>query len=399
MKQSSITTRIAFLLAALLSIGILPWIGSYFYHDGVFPEGFFAYPQRVAPEKAPFNLLIFLAIAIAFAGVLLVYIFPKLAGFKKVVSTAPRPEPKPFPYWFWVGLLAWGSAIFVLWSHTNKPLAYVHWSDLPLFWGFTLMLDGVVYKRNGGVSLVSKIPQELIGIGVASISGWMIFEFLNFFIDDNWVYPVGNIIDREEFLLYACIISSGLLPLAFEWYCIFKTIPSLANRFSQGYAFTLSERTKTILLILAMAITFITGLFPDLLFFNLWVMPPIVLAIALDKIGVWTPLKPIGQGNWTPALLSALTYLVAGFCLEGQNYFSGIHNPDGSVTSYDPAYWTYSLPYVNVAHIFEMPALGFLGYMPFGIYCWLWWISVATLMNVKSVFLRENPLGPETENE
>ena len=57
-----------------------------------------------------------------------------------------------------------------------------------------------------------------------------------------------------------------------------------------------------------------------------------------------------------------------------------------------PAYWQYSLPYVDVLHVFEMPLLGYFGYLPFGGYCWLWWIAVATLLNIPAKLLQENPL-------
>ena len=29
--------------------------------------------------------------------------------------------------------------------------------------------------------------------------------------------------------------------------------------------------------------------------------------------------------------------------------------------------WTYTIPYVGFWHVFEMPLLGYLGYLPFGI--------------------------------
>ena len=111
-----------------------------------------------------------------------------------------------------------------------------------------------------------------------------------------------------------------------------------------------------------------------------------------NKIGVWTPFDNIAKGNWAPVLLSALTYFVTGFTLEGQNYLSAIHDGQNVLFTNTPAYWQYSLPYVNVAHVFEMPILGYFGYLPFGVYCWLWWIAFATLLNIPAKFLKENPL-------
>jgi hypothetical protein len=376
----------------MLSIVILPWVGSWIHNNFNFPTDFFGYPPLQPNPKAPFNIFVFTLIAIGFGAVTLLYIFPQLFGFKKVNSpTHVNIAKVKLPLWFWIGLFFWGSALILLWTKATNPIWYLHWSDLPLFWGFVLMIDGWVFVRTGGKSLISKIPQEVIGIGIASISGWMIFEFLNFFVNDLWYYPSGNIIPREQFLLYAIFISSGLLPLSFEWYSLFTSFPKFRKRFSNGRKVTFSSKLKTTLLILSLISSFAGGLFPDELFFTLWVTPPILLAVTLDKIGIWTPFKPIGKGNWSPILLFALTYVAQGLCLECQNYYSATNV--GETFTMAPAYWKYSLPYVNRFHLFEMPILGYSGYLTFSIYIWLWWIAFATLLGIPSKFFKEDPLS------
>lgn len=389
--MKNIETKIVFMLATTAAILFLPWLGSYFLFHGNFPADFYAYPPLKAMEKPGFSMPLFLVGAFVCAVITCIYVFPKWFGFKKSAPEVKADKPKGrLPYWFWVGTFAWAGALYLLSMRVNEPMWLIHLGDLPLFWGAVLMLDGWVYYRNNGVSLVSKFPHELVGIGMCSISGWMIFEFLNFFVEDNWYYPCGDILDREEFLLYACIISSGLLPLSFEWYCVFQTFPNFKKRFSNGIKITLNAGIKNVLFVLSLASMFASGYIPEYFFWAIWLSPTVILAIALDKIGVWTPLNTIGTGNWSPTLLSGLTYFVAGFTLECQNYFTAIHsNP---VKSYDPAYWQYSLPYVDVLHVFEMPLLGLYGYLPFGVYCWLWWIMFATVLNIPARFLKEDPL-------
>lgn len=384
--------KTTYLLGAILAIILLPWLGAWINQGGHFPPGYFNYPPLSPQSKPGFSWPIFILVAVIFAGVAILYLFPRLFGFKKFTLPAQLPVKKVgFPVWFWVGLVAWGSALFLLWIRATTLLWYLHWSDLPLFWGFTLMIDGWVYVRQGGKSLVSQVPQEVVGIGVSSVLGWMLFEYLNLFVDDNWYYPRGNIISRDMFLLYAIVISSGLLPLAFVWYSLFKTFPALRNRFSNGRKLILPTWAKNGLLILSLFGLFGSGLFPDIFFFALWLAPAVVLAVVLNKVQVWTPLDAIGQGNWTPTLLAALTYLAEGFCIEGQNYLSAVHVGQFVVFTEAPAYWQYSLPYVNRYHLFEMPILGFLGYMPFGLYCWLWWIAFATIQGIPSRFYKEEP--------
>lgn len=384
--------KITWILSAMVAILFLPWIGAYIHHHFDFPTGYFNYPPLHAGTKVGYVAWVYWLLVAILIFLSVLYFFPKVFGFKKVPVQPTEQKKVNFPSWFYFGIICWGTALFLYWTKATKPAWLLHWGDLPLFWGFTIMLDGIVYKRNSGKSMISKLPQELVGIGVASISGWMIFEYLNFFVDDNWYYPFGNIIDREEFLLYACTISSGLMPMAFMFYELFKTYPKFSVRFSDGLKVIFPVWIKNGIIIISLLGLFLSGLFPDELFFSLWVTPLTLLAGVLDRCGVWTPFKSIGSGNWTPTLLSALTYLAAGFVLECQNYFSATRDAAGNVIStMDPVFWQYSLPYVNVHHIFEMPYLGYLGYLPFGIFCWIWWIAFASLLGLPSRYFQENP--------
>lgn len=395
------TNQVICILLAFAAVIFLPLIGSYFHHSEHFPDHFFQYPMLAPSPKASFSWVVFSVVAIGGVGIALLYLFPHKFGFKKTAVPYIRNIKKvKWPLWFWLGLAAFGSCILLLWTKSSGPVLFLHWSDFPLFWGLVLMIDGWVYVRNGGKSMVSHRPQELIGIGVSSALGWMLFEYLNFFVDRNWFYPFGNQIDRETFLLYAIVISTGLLPLSFVFYDLFNTIPVLKKRFNEGPKFILHEKIKTVLLILSVLSLFAAGLFPDALFFALWMSPAMVIGLVLDKVGIWTPLRSIGKGNWRPALIFSLTYLAAGLCLECENYFSAARVNGAPVFSEQPAFWQYNLPYVNRFHLFEMPILGFIGYMPFGLYCWFWWIAFAKMQGIPSMLYEEKILEPITvENE
>ena len=62
------------------------------------------------------------------------------------------------------------------------------------------------------------------------------------------------------------------------------------------------------------------------------------------------------QGDWRPVVIPALAALVCGFFWEFWNSRSAAH-------------WVYSVPYVHRFLIFEMPLLGYVGYLPFGLEC------------------------------
>ena len=389
----SSTKKITYILLTISAIVFLPLIGAYIHHGGQFPEGYFAYPMLTFEEKPGFSWLIWGIFAAGGFVFLMLYLFPSLFGFKPQPVPPTRAVKKvKFPIWFWIGLVSYGVTAFFLWTKAHEPVTLLHWSDFPLFWGLFFIIDGVTYVRNGGRSMVSHRFQEVIGIGMASAFGWMLFEYLNFFVDDNWYYPFGDIIDREQFLLYAIVISTGLLPLSFAFYELFNTFRIFEKRYTDGPKIVLPEWMKSAGIVICLAGILGSSLFPNELFFSLWLAPGILIALVLDKLEIWTPLRSIGTGNWRPSLVFALTYLAAGLCLECENYLSGIHSETGEVLfTTAPAYWQYNLPYVNKFHLFEMPILGFLGYLPFSLYCWVWWIAFAYMQGIPSKYYTEEP--------
>ena len=62
------------------------------------------------------------------------------------------------------------------------------------------------------------------------------------------------------------------------------------------------------------------------------------------------------RGDWRPVVSAALAALICGFFWEMWNYYS-------------LARWTYSVPLVQRFPVFEMPLLGYAGYLPFGLEC------------------------------
>ncbi|WP_138476252.1 mechanosensitive ion channel protein MscS [Dyadobacter bucti] len=380
------SSKVFYLLVACAGIIFIPYLGAWICFDGHFDHNYFQYPPLVAPPKAGFSLLVFVAVAFLFFCIALLYLMPDIFGFKKSVKPPSPPVKRvPLPIWFWLGLVMWGSTLWILWAKLSEPRWIIIWADLPLFWGFALLMDGWVYVRTGGKSIIGRSGRELIGIGVASVSGWLIFEYLNFFVDDNWIYPKGDMIPDNQFTIYAVIGSAGLMPLAFEWYCLLLTFDGLKNRFSNGPKIRIAGWLGYVMLAVCYLALFFIAFYPDTLFTLLWVVPLIILSIVLEKLEIWTPFNMVKDGNWSPVLLFALSYLIQGFLLEFQNYFSAYHE-NGQIITQTPAYWAYSVPYVNVYHIFEMPALGFMGYLPFGTYCIIWWIVFAFLLNIPSNF-------------
>jgi hypothetical protein len=69
-----------------------------------------------------------------------------------------------------------------------------------------------------------------------------------------------------------------------------------------------------------------------------------------------TIFSAVTHGDWRPIYLPAIAALICGFFWEMWNFYSA-------------AKWVYTVPYVYRCLIFEMPLLGFGGYLPFGLEC------------------------------
>lgn len=254
------------------------------------------------------------------------------------------------------------------------------------------VIDGIVYKRTGGKSIFNNDPQELVGIAVSSTAGWLIFEYLNFFVLEFWYYPNGGMINDAEFCTYAIFASSALIPLGFELYSLFNSFPRFVSLYQNGIKICFGKKVQIMVLIASYAGLFFMSFMPNVLCPVIWLAPLFILTVMLDLLGIWTPFTPITKGNWSPVLLTALTYLVGGFLLEGQNYLSATHE-GGVLHSHLPVYWVYNVPFINRFHVFEMPVMGFYGYLPFGIYCLVWWICFAFLLNIPTNFAKyESPV-------
>jgi hypothetical protein len=62
----------------------------------------------------------------------------------------------------------------------------------------------------------------------------------------------------------------------------------------------------------------------------------------------------LSEGNWKPFICLITGCIICGFFWEMWNYYS-----------YPK--WVYHLQLANFFHIFEMPVLGYLGYIPFSL--------------------------------
>ncbi len=376
-----------FLSLTIIAVIVCPFLSGLIIYNGNYPDGFFHYPPTEITTNDEFHLPTFIGIIITCLLISTLYFFPKLFGFK----VAPRSKSfnkisSNFPVWFWIGLVLWLPSLVFSYLKVEYPLVWNEWLLIPLWWGFILILDGLVYLLNKGNSLLSNSPKELIFMAFSSISGWLIFDFFNFYII-NWYYPKGDLISHYQFKIYAILGSTAFIPMSFQWYHLIRKLKIFDRYYSQGPKIRISRNLKYFIIALLFILFFIAPFFSSRLFFIIWLSPVFILAIVMSLLKMETPFDKIGsKGDWTFVLVFGLTFLIQGVILEWWNFISGTHEPNGTFSSYNPAYWLYNVVNAGDVKLFEMPVPGYFGYILFSIHCWLWYKALSEICGLETKF-------------
>jgi hypothetical protein len=365
---------VAIVAGVLATLG-LPFLGSVLkWRPNPIP-GFEVFPPQQVVQPPPFNGLYFAAAAVVALLMLAFLLVPGAFGFRQPKEPAPK-EPGRFPVWFYLGIAATITSWWVMWFSGSALVKYFF---TPLWWGFIAVVDGVVYRRSRGASIFSQLPKQMFWLAVTSSMGWWAFEWLNYFVLESWYYPNSPaLFTHAQAVFWFSLTFTCVFPAIFEIYTLLRTFPKLKVRWSLGPVFSPSAGLVRLILFIGCVAAFSVGLFPFLLFFVVWLASLLILPQVMTLLGLWTPFTPLAKGNWSPMVLCAIASLLTGFVWEFWNYGSNAWHP-----GLNPNYWRYEVPYVDVTVGFtEMPLLGYFGYLPFGVQCWVWWLVLAHLLGL-----------------
>jgi hypothetical protein len=242
------------------------------------------------------------------------------------------------------------------WTRFEWFADYQIFTFSPLWFGYIGIVNAFTYKRSGRCMVLHR-PKYLASLFVVSAFFWWYFEYLNRFVQ-NWHYINIEGLSAVQYAIFATLPFSTVLPAVLGTYDLLQTFPGL----SRGLA---TYKELDVINTKPMALTLLTtasigllgiGIYPDYLFWLLWLSPLLILTSVQRLAGRETIFTPLRRGNWSRIFLLALSALICGLFWEMWNYFSY-------------AKWLYSIPFVQRFHVFEMPILGYAGYLPFGLEC------------------------------
>lgn len=310
-------------------------------------------PQSRFITHAPFSWVAFGLISV----LSLISIVPLVPGLvcRRTTCGAKPTARWPFPWWGWGGVLLGGTAWALAWTRLSWFTAFQP-HTFPMLWGaFILVFNGLTQRRTGACLMMAR-PMGFMLLFPASALFWWFFEYLNRFVQ-NWYYTGVHYPPWTYFIL-ATFSFAMVLPAVLsvrEWLLSFPHVSAVLQG-RRLYPMFTSAAAARWALVAAGGGLLLAGAVPDYGFPFLW-LSPLVAVLALQVQGGYCRLlSEACRGVWGAVAAAALAGLLCGGFWEMWNTFS-------------LARWSYTIPFVDRFHLFEMPLLGYAGYLPFGIEC------------------------------
>ena len=343
------------LLFALLLVG-LPLLG--LIAAGHDPAPYLEFPPLTRfVQHAGFSWPWFCFFAIADLLLIGGLLWAVRCGQKRKPQSVETPDYRSaFPWWGFAGLALCLISWLMAWKRFSWFWLFQPHTFLPIWAGFILAINALSVKRSGSC-LILRRPIRFLLLFPASAGFWWFFEYLNRFVQ-NWYYTGIEGMGPGDYTYYSSLAFATVLPGVLSMIDLLVTFPALGKGLARCRQINLpSSRWIPAICLLAACIGLaLIGIFPDQLFTLLWVSPLIIILSIQRLAGRRTRFYPLRAGDWRPVVVPALAALICGFFWETWNYFS-------------LARWSYTIPYVQRFHLFEMPILGYGGYLPFGLEC------------------------------
>jgi hypothetical protein len=224
-------------------------------------------------------------------------------------------------------------------------------------WWTFIPVVGAINDKRGGNSLVFGANRQLVWLAGYSVVVWLFFEIWNFELQ-NWRY-VGVIqLTWLRWVAYAVSFAT-VLPAILEVdrlldnFGVVRAVPGPEIRISRT---VLNGCIVAGVVMMALVMAFPRYCFPLLWVGLVFILDPLIC----ERDREASLLGRAAQGSYARPLRLMLAGLSCGILWEFWNYWSG-------------AKWIYTIPFFNSWKVFEMPLVGFLGFMPFALECYLFW--------------------------
>ncbi len=256
-------------------------------------------------------------------------------------------------WWSWLGL----AVIALSMTLAAADVGPVAQNLTPLCWtGFILAVDGALDR--GGRSWLRRSPRELLAMAAISVPSWLLFEFYDrprFWSSAGpelwWHYsglppwPWRGV----GYLWAFATITPAVLLLA-------ELLEPWAERLvGRGRGGSVPRELHAGLIGVGAILAGIPLLWPSPYFAgDVWLAWPLLLDPINHLMGRPSLLADLEAGRRSRIAALMASGPLCGLLWEGWNWLAS-------------ARWSYTVPFLGDVKVYEMPALGFLGFVPFAL--------------------------------
>ncbi len=220
------------------------------------------------------------------------------------------------------------------------------------WWPYIFFVDWLV-KRKTGNSLIFDRTKEFLILIPWSTFIWLIFEWFNLWLK-NWHYI--NIIPSTPERWFGYFISYGtVLPGLFETYELLMAYGLFRHAKIRPIQ---AKKAYPWFVLLGILFLILPVAYPKYFFPLVWGSFIFLLEPINHALGAPSLLREWEEGSFRKFYLLLLAGLICGLLWEFWNFWA-------------TSKWIYTVPFVGRVKLFEMPVLGFLGFPPFSVECYV----------------------------
>jgi hypothetical protein len=219
----------------------------------------------------------------------------------------------------------------------------------PLWLGYILVVDALTLRRSGTSMLTRSRTAFWLQFAV-SAPAWWLFEIINH-RTQNWEYLGAQVFTNLEYYTLCTISFSTVMPAVFGTAELARTF-GWVERFGRKRRVPATRRVFTGMFIAGLVMLTLTMLWPKVFYPLVWGAVFLLLEPINARLGRPTLVGSLAGGDWRPVMSLSVGALLCGFFWEMWNYWC-----------YPK--WVYHTPGAEFLYVFEMPLLGYLGYLPF----------------------------------
>ncbi len=214
------------------------------------------------------------------------------------LSTARRN----FAWHGWLGL----ALMAIFWAlNWGLPGLRTHWGFFPMWLGYCLLVDGLVYFRTG-TSLLTRSWRKYIGLFLVSAPAWWLFEALNWRLQ-NWIYQGGELFSRLEYSLLATLSFTTVIPAVFGSAELLSSF-GFWKRVGRGPRIRPDRKTTLIFFFAGWLMFGLMLAWPQYFFPFIWIS----VYFILEPLNVWLGNRNLAQYTGEGKLATGAGFVVRG---------------------------------------------------------------------------------------